>query len=167
MEYYEKLVFNIHGEIPDSKGVSHRGDFRGYYGIQYNHSGVLYLSRGGEEPVVVEGQYAFITYPGVSFDYGAPEGKSRHHCYICFSGSLVQRFLDGGLLEIERKNPLIPIVHFERFYSTFCKLHQLLHRPGGQLQVRAAWTLEDLLLQLQEQPVASQLPVQRLPLSWL
>ena len=154
MEYYEKLVFNTYGEIPASTGVSHRGEFRGYYGIQYNHTGALFLSRGGEAPVFAEGPHAFITCPGVSFDYGAPEGKSRHHCYVCFSGSLVQRFIDGGLLVLERKNPLIPIIHFERFYSTFCKLHQLLHRPGGQLQPRAAWMLEDLLLQLQEQPGA-------------
>ena len=154
MEYYEKLVFNTYGEIPASTGVSHRGEFRGYYGLQYNHSGTLFLSRGGEAQVVATGPHAFITYPGVSFDYGAPAGKSRHHCYICFSGSLVQRFIDGNLLELERKNPLIPIVNFERFYAVFSKLHQLLRRPGGQLQPRAAWMLEDLLLQLQEQPGA-------------
>jgi len=154
MKYYEKLVFNTHGDIPFSRGISHTGEFRGYYGIQYNHSGPLILARGNEQPVTVEGSYAFFTYPGPDFYYGAPEGKQRHHCYICFSGSLIRRFISGGLLDLNRKNPLIQVVYSERFYSVFHKLQQLIGQPGGALQPRAAWMLEDLLLQLQEQPGA-------------
>ena len=152
MKYYEKIVFNTHGDIPFSAGISRTGTFRGYYGIQYNHSGPLILSRNGEPPFSVEGPYAFFSYPGPDFYYGAPPGKQRHHCYICFSGSLVRRFIAGGLLDLNRKNPLIQIVHSERFYSVFRKLNQLISQPGGSLQPRAAWMLEDLLLQLQEQP---------------
>ena len=152
MKYYEKLVFNKHGEIPVAQGISHTGSFRGYFGIQYNHSGTLILSRGGEPPVTVEGAYAFFTCPGPDFYYGAPPGKHRHHCYICFSGSLIRRFISGGLLDLNRKNPLIHVVYPERFYSVFSKLIALIGQPGGAMQPRAAWMLEDLLLQLQEQP---------------
>ncbi len=154
MKYYEKLVFNAHGDIPQSRGISHTGCFRGYYGIQYNHSGTLFLSRGRESPVTVEGPHAFFTFPGPSFVYGSPPGCQRHHCYICFSGTLIRRFISGGLMELGRKNPLIQIVHSERFYSVFSKLNQLIGESGGAVQPRAAWMLEDLLLQLQEQPGA-------------
>ncbi len=154
MKYFEQLVFNTHGDIPESRGISYRGEFRGYYGIQYNHAGKVWLSRNGEPPQLAEGPQVFITYPGVEFEYGAPPGEFRHHCFVCFSGSLIQRFIEGGLLELERKNPLIPIIYSEHFYSVFCRLHQLLRQPGGQLQPRAAHLLEDLLLQIQEQPGA-------------
>ena len=152
MKYYEKLVFNTHGELPISLGISHTGSFKGYYGIQYNHSGTLFFARGNEQPVTVEGPYAFFTCPGIDFTYGAPPGKQRHHCYICFSGTLIRRFISGGLLELNRRNPLIQVVYSERFYSVFHKLNQLISQPGGSMQPRAAWMLEDLLLQLQEQP---------------
>ena len=152
MKYYEKLVFNTYGEIPESRGISHAGGFRGYYGIQYNHSGKLYLVRDREPMLSVDGSYAFLTCPGRNFSYGAPDGEKRHHCYVCFSGSLIKRFLAGGLLDLNRKNPLIPVVHSERFYSVLRKLHQLIGQPGGERNPRAAWMLEDLLLQLQEQP---------------
>ena len=154
MKYYEKLVFNTHGDQPVAQGVSRSGTFQGYYGIQYNHSGTLFFSRGGEPPVVVEGAYAFFTFPGPVFHYGAPPGTQRHHCFICFSGTLIRRFISGGLLDLNRKNPLIQVVHSERFYSVFRKLIQLIRQPGGARQPRAAWMLEDLLLQLQEQPGA-------------
>jgi len=72
MKYYEKLVFNTHGDLPTAQGISRSGTFQGYYGIQYNHSGTLLFSRGGEPPVTVEGAYAFFTYPGPTFLYGAP-----------------------------------------------------------------------------------------------
>ena len=152
MKYYEKLVFNTHGDLPVSQGVSHSGGFKGYYGIQYNHSGTLFFARDCEQPVTVEGPHAFFTCPGVDFFYGAPPGKHRHHCFICFSGTLIRRFIAGGLLDLNRKNPLIPVVYSERFYSVFHKLNQLISQPGGSMQPRAAWMLEDLLLQLQEQP---------------
>ena len=152
MKYYEKLVFNTHGDLPISQGVSHTGCFRGYYGIQYNHSGSRFFARNDEQPVTVEGPHAFFTYPGTDFYYGAPPGKHRHHCFICFSGTLIRRFISGGLLELNRKNPLIQVVYSERFYSVFSKLNQLISQPGGSMQPRAAWMLEDLLLQLQEQP---------------
>ena len=154
MKYYESLVFNTYGDIPVSQGISHRGGFRGYYGIQYNHSGSLIFARGTEQPVSAEGPHAFFTYPGPDFYYGAPPGKQRHHCFVCFSGSLIRRFIQGGLLELNRKNPLIQVVHSERFYAVFQKLNHLIEQPGGAMQPRAAWMLEDLLLQLQEQPGA-------------
>ena len=154
MKYYEKLVFNTRGDIPVSQGIAHKGGFKGYFGIQYNHSGTLMLARGGEPAVTVEGSYAFFTFPGPDFYYGAPPGKQRHHCFVCFSGSLIRRFISGGLLDLNRKNPLIQVVHSERFYSVFRKLNQLIGLPGGALHPRAAWMLEDLLLQLQEQPGA-------------
>lgn len=152
MKYFETLVFNTHGDYPQSKGVSHVGTFRDYYGIQYNHSGKLFLAVGNDPPVTVEGPYAFITCPGIEFNYGSPGNEFRHHCFLCFSGTLVDRFLKGGLLLPRHKNALIPIVHSERFYSTFSSLHQVLAHPGGTNLPRTAWMLEDLLLQLQEQP---------------
>lgn len=155
MKYYEQLVFNSYGDIAKCSGRSHSGPFRGYYGIQYNHSGKFYFYRDKEPEVVTEGSYAFLTYPGRDFTYGAPEGETRHHCYVCFSGSLVKRFIAGGLLDLSRKNPLIQVVHSERFYSVMHNLVQLIEQPGGERNPRAAWMLEDLLLQLTEQPGAS------------
>ncbi|MBO7147509.1 MAG: helix-turn-helix transcriptional regulator [Lentisphaeria bacterium] len=152
MKYYEELVFNTHGEVPRAGGISKQGTFKGYWGIQYNHAGTLLFSLGKEQPVIVEGPHAFISYPGEHFLYGSPPGKTRHHCFICFSGKIVRRFISGGLLVPQRKNPLIQVVHSERFYSVFCKLREMIQQPGGAMQPRAGWMLEDLLLQLQEQP---------------
>ncbi len=152
MKYFETLVFNTHGDYSRSKGISHVGTFKDYYGIQYNHAGKLFLAVGNDPPLIVEGPYAFITYPGVEFHYGSPGNEPRHHCFICFSGTLAERFLRGGLLLPRRKNALIQIVHSERFYSTLSSLNLALGHPGGANLPRTAWMLEDLLLQLQEQP---------------
>lgn len=154
MKYYESLVFNTYGDYPESRGISKDGVFHGYYGIQYNHSGPLVYSRNHEPEITVEGSYAFFTYPGPNFRYGALPGTHRHHCFICFSGTLIRRFLTGGLLDLKRRSPLIQVVYSERFYSVFRKLLDLLQQPGGSLRPRAGWMLEDLLLQLQEQPGA-------------
>ena len=152
MNYFDGIFFNTYGDVPRCPVINRGKTFDGYFGIQYNHSGSLFFARGSEPPVTVEGPHAFFTYPGIDFYYGAPPGEYRHHCFICFSGTLIRRFISGGLLELNRKNPLIPVVYSERFYSVFHKLHQLISQPGGSKQPRAAWMLEDLLLQLQEQP---------------
>lgn len=154
MKYYESLVFNTFGDYPESQGIAKDGVFHGYYGIQYNHSGPLLYSRNDEPEIAAEGAYAFFTYPGPYFRYGALPGTRRHHCFICFSGTLVRRFIAGGLLDLKRRSPLIQVVYSERFYSVFRKLTELLQQPGGALRPRAGWMLEDLLLQLQEQPAA-------------
>lgn len=152
MKYYETLVFNSFGDCPDHRGISKSGCFNGYYGIQYNHSGDLQLSVNNNIPFTVSGPHAFFTFPGPWFTYGALNNGSRHHCYICFSGSLIQRLIAGGLFKLEQTNPLIKITHADKFYGSFKKLLQLLRQPRGGVNPRAAWMLEDLLLQLQEQP---------------
>ena len=152
MNYFDGVRFLGCGSNERHTTVHARQRFNGYYGIQYNHRGRLDFGVGGNGPLKsVDGSWAFVTYPGETFYYGAPEGESRHHVFICFKGERVERLIQGGLLVVGDENPLKRIVRAERFLATMLELIELV-AVGPVGQPRGVLLLEDLLLQFHEQP---------------
>lgn len=164
--YFRGLEFVTYGNAANYNGICSKS-FAGYYGIQYNHSGSFYLSLDHKEPVEYTGPHAFLTYPGPYFKYGSI--NERHHVFCCFRGQRVADFLRDKLIVPDPLHPVIPITRPEQFYATMQELHSVLrHSFTAETPERAVLLLEDLLLQLQEQPfypVAEQLlyhPLHRL-----
>ncbi len=153
MRYFEGISFIGCGDDPRHGTIQKKRIFDNYYGIQYNHSGLMDFAAGDAQLRQVEGSYAFISRPRLKFYYGAPSGKTRHHVYVCFKGPRVDRFIRSGLLELNRRQPLIRIVNSERFLLTFRELVSNIGHNLPQNYDRAVLLLEDLLLQLREQPV--------------
>lgn len=152
MNYFDGITFLGSANIERSTTIHRNQVFNGYYGIQYNHRGNLDFAVGEEPIVSVEGAWAFVTYPDESFYYGPPPGKERQHTYVCFKGPRVETFIKKGLIVIRSKRPLVKITHSERFLATMLNLIELLNETPIK-NPRAVLLLEDLLLQLQEQPV--------------
>ena len=152
MRYFDGISFLGSGNIEHHTTIHRKQVFKGYYGIQYNHRGHLDFAIGGADVVSVEGSWAFITYPEESFYYGPPPGKDRQHSYICFKGPRVERFIKKGLIAIGGKRSLVKIAHSERFLATMLHLIELLNKQPTR-DSRTVLLLEDLLLQLHEQPV--------------
>ena len=152
MKYFEGISFIGCGEDTQHGSVQKDRFFDGYYGIQYNHSGSMDFSLEDNSRHQIEGSYAFISQPGLKFYYGALSGKTRHHVFVCFKGSRADRFIKSGLLMLNRKPPLIRIVNSERFLHTFRELIENIGHKPPQNYDRAVLLLEDLLLQMHEQP---------------
>ena len=152
MKYFDGINFIGCGEDTNHLTVQKDRLFEGYYGIQYNHSGPLDFATGDSPLKQVEGSYAFITHPGLKFYYGAPAGQTRHHIFACFKGPRVDRLIRHGLLTINSSQPLIAIVNAERFLATLRELIENIGHNPPQNYNRAVLLLEDLLLQLHEQP---------------
>jgi AraC-like DNA-binding protein len=151
MEYFKGVSFIGCGDHPQYRGIQSRF-FDGYYGIQYNHRGPMDFTTGDSPLQHVEGPYAFISQPRLKFHYGAPSGKTRHHVFACFKGARTDKFIVNGLMELNRKDPLIKIVNSERFLHTFRELIANISHNPPQNYDRAVLLLEDLILQLHEQP---------------
>ena len=150
MKYFEGINFIGCGEFSNHTSIQKDRFFEGYYGIQYNHSGPMDFTVGDKPRCEVEGPYAFISQPKLKFYYGAPPGQARHHVFVCFKGPRVDRFIRNGLLAV-RPN-LIRIINAERFLSTLRELIANIQHNPPQNYNRAVLLLEDLLLQLHEQP---------------
>ena len=129
---------SFHGHVPT------------YYGVQYNHSGGLYLRVNGGTEYRVSGAYAFISHPGAFFEYGSIDNKPRSHNFVCFYGSRIQQYIETGLLPINEANPLIKINHPDKFRQTLREIITIIHTPHYNHD-RTVLMLEDLLLQLHEQ----------------
>ena len=102
----------------------------------------------------VSGPWVLVTRPGPIFRYGAPPGGRRFHAFICFKGPRVKSYIKSGLLPINRHDPLIRITRPERFLETLRQLDVLINPLTAANYSRAVHMLEDLLLQLHEQPSA-------------
>lgn len=152
MKYFDGINFIGCGEDPVHSSVQKDRFFDGYYGIQYNHSGPMEFATGDIPRRQIEGSCAFITQPGLKFYYGAPAGQVRHHVFACFKGPRVDRFIRLGLLAINPNQPLIRIINAERFLSVLRELIANIRHNPPQNYNRAVLLVEDLLLQLHEQP---------------
>ena len=91
----------------------------------------------------------FITHPGAFFEYGAVDGRPRHHCFICSYGPRIERYISDKLLELNPDPPLLPVASPERFLLTMLEIMSLL-RKSAATPPRAVWLYEELLLQIQE-----------------
>ena len=62
------------------------------------------------------------------------------------------RYCESGLLDLRETQLFRQLRNPEAFFRTMLSLHQLLKIPGEVPHVRAVLLLEELLLQIQEQP---------------
>lgn len=124
--------------------------FQDYYGLQYNHSGRFLYCCGDSPLKQYSGPHLFITRPGVRFRYGVIQGEVRHHCYVCFRGERVAKYVQTGLLS-ETSLP-IAIANHDKFHMSMIELMELLD-AGAVNDDLAVHTLEGLLLQSHQMPL--------------
>lgn len=147
MDYFDGLTFSMCGSQPHSMEKV-RNEPR-YYGIQFNYGGPLFLRIDHGPPFEVSGPHVFLTCPGHFFEYGPPEGYSRHHNFICTCGPRIRRYIEGGLWAPDMASPLTAVSHPEKFLHTMLELMNLIRQPGPA-SPRAVFQFEDLLLRIHE-----------------
>ena len=103
-----------------------------YYGIQYIHSGPLYLSVNGAPVLHLRGPIAFLTSPDSKFAYGSLKNTSREHYHVLASGPRIRSYLDSGLFvpAARRDPPYYPISAPNQFLSHMLELIQLSRDPA-------------------------------------
>jgi len=159
MRYFDGIFFNAFGEVSHCTQFSLRRAFNGYYGIQFTYAGKFAFRMDDGAFSVTDGPCAFLSRPGHVYDYGSWQKEPRMHFYVCFSGPRAEAFQKGGLLDFDASDPVVRISGAEQFLATVRELLRYLRkadasRPGS----RSVLLLEDLLLQLQEQPAAARRP---------
>ena len=148
MDFFSGINIINAGHNPKSNNMMHR-KFLDYWAIQYNHSGNFMVSVDNGPSKIFNGPCVLLTRPGFSYLYGAPEGESRHHCFVCFSGPKIKNYISGGLLPDENGEHLFPIAHPEIFYKCFMELKNML-TDNMLTSDRSVHLLEGLLLLLHE-----------------
>jgi len=126
--------------------------FPDYYGLQYHQDGAFRVEMGSSYARTLTEPCLLITRPGPVFRYGALPGECRLHGFVCFKGPRVDAYIQSGLLPLNPRNPLVRITRPEPFLETLRRLVTLLNPYTAAHDRRAVHTLEDLLLQLHEQP---------------
>jgi len=126
--------------------------FEGYYGIQFLHRGKMFAHTGSNAPEYADAPAVFITFPGTAFHYGSPEGTFRSQAHVCFRGPRVERYCSDGLIDLRSAGLFRRLRNPEFFLRTMRNLFQLLKVPGEVPHARAVLLLEELLLQIHEQP---------------
>ncbi len=124
-----------------------------YYVIQYAESGELDLQEGNGKIHRLSGPVAWMTFPGPHFRFGRRDGGSWNHRFASFHGPLADNYAKQGIYPGPR-NPIVKIVETGRFTETFDKLLERLNRHGTSPDYRTVHILEDIMLQLNEQPRA-------------
>ncbi len=148
MRYFEGLSFAMAESERESVRVKQNYPF--YYGLQYIHSGNLFLRIDQEREFLVRGPAAFLTWPGSYFEYWNAGEERRWHLWCCFYGPRVERMVSGGLLPIETGVPVFSIGAPELFLHT---MQELIALAGTERGIdRAVMRLEELLYLMQETP---------------
>jgi len=153
MSYFDGIHFVCGGYFANHAAYI-TGHFKDYYGVQYSQDGEFKVVNGAYKRIVT-GPWVLITRPGPIFRYGAVPGGQRLHAFVCFKGPRVAAYIKSGLLPINPHDPLIRITRPERFLETLRQLVVLINPLTGANYPRAVHKLEDLLLQLHEQPPES------------
>ena len=152
MNYCADLDFVNYGYAEKTSRSTFGRLFEGYYGIQFLHHGKMFAHTGSHAPEYAEGPAVFITFPETPFHYGSPEGTFRAQAHICFRGERVALYRAGGLLDLRSASLFRRLHDPELFFRTLQNLFQLLKVPGEVPHARAVLLLEELLLQIHEQP---------------
>ena len=138
--YYSDLTLLGGGSaIQACRPIELRG--RDYYCLQYNHAGSIEVTIDDRPTVQVQGPSLLLTTPQHDYIFGNREGW--HHNYVAFSGPRVRRYIESGLLQVER--PLQQIRDSRTFLARFGSCIEALRERD---QPRAAHALEGLLLAL-------------------
>ncbi len=152
MIYCNDLIFVNYGYAKNAATSTAERMFDGYYGIQFLYHGKMYAHTGTHPVEMAEGPCVFITFPGVPFHYGSPEGTVRSQVHLCFRGERVTRYCAEGLITLRETQLFRRLRNPEIFFRSMLNLFQLLKIPGCVPHIRAVLQLEELLLQIQEQP---------------
>jgi len=152
MDFFKGLQFICCGSALNDRLPLAR-KFKDYYGIQYCHENDFYVKMDNHYEETMTGSWALITRPGPEFRYGPPPGKITNHSFVCFKGARAERYIKSGLLPLDDTNPMIRITRPEHFFATLLELINLLTPMESRNHERAVHLLEDLLLQLHEQPI--------------
>ncbi len=148
MDFFSGNHFSLAGTYPEHVETTRHVPL--YYGIQYTHSGRIYVKIDDGPRYEEDGPCVFITHPGPMFEYGSIDGQPRHHHFICFHGPRIQHYIDSGLLSLSVGNPLIKVNYPELFHNTVTELTTMINGLGINPD-RMVLKLEDLLLQIHEQ----------------
>ena len=124
-----------------------------YYGLQYIHSGSIYLSVNDGPFHTVKGPSVFLTSPDVKFCYGSLPHATREQYYVCFEGPRVNDYLKRGLFipAYRREVPYIHLTSPDSFLSDMLDLIRLLQNE--KCHDLAVAKLEYLLLIIQNQEI--------------
>ena len=124
-----------------------------YYGIQYIHSGPIYLSVNRAPVLHLRGPVAFLTSPDSVFAYGSEKNTTREHYHILTTGPRIKSYLDSGLFvpAAQREKPYYPIHAPNQFLSHMLELIQLSRDPA--MHDFAVAKFEYMLLLLGSGPV--------------
>lgn len=148
MDFFSGInIINIGHQLA-SNNIMHR-KFLDYWVIQYNHSGNFMVSIDNGPVKVINGPCVLLTRPDFLYLYGAPKGESRHHCFVCFNGPKIKKYIAGGLLPQINGEHIFPIAHPDVFYKRFMELKNML-TDSMFISDRAVHLLEGLLLLLHE-----------------
>lgn len=152
MDYFDDLVFVNHGQCESSSNYARNRIFEGYYGIQFIYKGPI-EAHVGEHPVeTAVGPRVFLTWPEVPFHYGSPEGTARFQAHLCFRGPRVAHYIESGLLTLREQDLFLRLRDPEQFLRNMRNVFNLLRVPGVNQHARAVLLLEELLLEMNEQP---------------
>ena len=149
--YFQGLSFPLFGI---NRKSSEKTDLHPlYYGLQYIHSGSIYLSVNDGPFYTVKGPSVFLTSPEVKFCYGSLPHATREHYYVCFEGPRVADFLKRGLFipAYRREIPYIRLTSPDSFLSDMLDLIRLLQNE--RCHDLAVAKLEYLLLIIQNQEI--------------
>ena len=100
MIYCNDLTFVNYGYAKNAANNTAGRRFEGYYGIQFLSRGRMYAHTGTRPAEFAEGPCVFISFPGVPFHYGSPEGTVRSQLHLCFRGERVARYCAEGLITL-------------------------------------------------------------------
>ncbi len=149
--YFKDIEWMAHNHMPQCMiWVDKR--FDAYYCLNYAHSGtIIWKDEEGAE-TTLRAPLAWWTYPGPRFQYGSLHGTPWDQRFVNFRGNRVDAYIESGLLPIRASVPSFreianPLAFSRAFDRLFDQIES--RRPSFQ---RAIHTLEDLLLQLHEQP---------------
>ncbi|MGN0866869.1 MAG: AraC family transcriptional regulator [Oligosphaeraceae bacterium] len=88
----------------------------------------------------------FITFPGVSWHYGPPPGKTWSHLWIGLTGEGVGRLLNQGLLEFRHRGFFLPVRAPREFHQKVELLMRLGTAEAGSPQAKNAILLLEKVL---------------------
>lgn len=146
--YFDGLKFDFFGINKSTRAKNTLP--QSFYGLQYIHSGHLYLRVDGGELFELKGPVAFLTRPRALFEYGSPAGTVRDHLFVCFSGERVSEFIRKGLFPLNDSHPFVKITAPEQFFAEMLALIMLLQ--NSSMHELAVAKLEYLLLLMYNQP---------------
>lgn len=149
MTYFQGLSFPLFGM---NRRADNKTDaFPLFYGLQYVHSGHVYLSVNGGATHSLKGPVVFLTSPDAVFSYGSPPGRTREQYFVCFEGERVKSFLKKGLFipAWRQEVPYIRPASPESFLGEMLELIRNLQNEGSHDSAVAK--LEYLLLQLHDE----------------